>query len=63
MHDLAIARWRAGDRAGCLKIREPLREAGAKTDEEISQDHLPEEAKLLLPVVRAAGTNLKLCQG
>ncbi|WP_256735202.1 hypothetical protein [Variovorax sp. dw_954] len=62
-NDLALAQLRAGDHAGCLKTLEPLREAAGQSDNDIRSNYLPEEARLLLPIVRATRTNLKLCQG
>jgi hypothetical protein len=62
-NDLAITQFRLGDRAGCLKTLEPLAEDAAKTDQGVKDSYPPADAEDILPVARAARTNLKLCKG
>lgn len=62
-NDLAITQYRLGDRAGCLKTLEPLAEDAARTDQGVKENYPPADAEDILPVVRAARTNLRLCKG
>jgi hypothetical protein len=62
-NDLALAQFKLGDRAACLKTLQPLREDAAKTDSDLKDEYPPVEAEIYGPVVRAARTNLKLCRG
>lgn len=61
-NDLALAQFRSGDRAACLKTLQPLAKDAAKTDEDVKGDYPPSDGEMYLSVVRAARTNLKLCR-
>jgi hypothetical protein len=62
-NDLAITLLRLGDPAECRKTLEPLAALAAKSDAAIREDMSPNEADVMMSMVRATRTNLKLCQG
>jgi hypothetical protein len=50
------------DFEGCKKTLGFLSEDMAKTDEQLRGDYPPSDADGYIPVVKAARTNLKLCE-
>jgi hypothetical protein len=61
-NDLAVTLYHLPDRTGCLSVLEPLAADAAKTDDAIRENYPPTDADDYLPLVKAARTNLKLCQ-
>lgn len=60
-NDLAITRFKLGDRPGCLTTLEPLME-DARLPNEALRDRLPPgDAESYLEIIKATRTNLKLC--
>lgn len=62
-NDLAVTLHKLGDAAECRKTLEPLAEVAAKSDAAIREDYPPNDADVMMSMVRATRTNLKLCQG
>ena len=61
-NDLAVTLHKLGDLTGCLALLQPWAEDAALTDEGVRENYPPSDADLMLPVVRATRTNLKLCR-
>lgn len=61
LNDLAVAQYHLGRLADCRKTLEPLAEDAARSDEELKKLYLPTDFEVILPTVRAARHNLKLC--
>ena len=61
-NDLALAQLRAGDATACRQTLAPLAEQAGKTDEQLREDYPPADADAMLPMFKAARTNLRLCQ-
>lgn len=61
LNDLAITQYHLGRLAECRKTLEPLAGDAARSDEELKSLYLPSDFETILPVVRAARYNLKLC--
>ena len=61
-NDLAVTMYKLSDLSGCLLVLQPLAGDAKLTDAEFREGHSPSDADMLLPIVRAARTNLKLCQ-
>ena len=61
-NDLALAQYRGGDAAGCLRSLQPLASAAAKDDETLREDRAPVDAERYVTLIRAVRTNLKLCR-
>lgn len=62
-NDLAITRYKLGDKDGCAKVLAEYAEDAALPDAEIDTLRLPSDAPDYAAIVRAARTNLKLCTG
>jgi hypothetical protein len=62
-NDLALTLARLGDGAECRKTLEPLAAIAAKSDAAIREDLPPNEADIMMSMIRATRTNLKLCEG
>lgn len=62
LNDIAIAQYRLGQRAACLKTLAPLQEDAAMSDDEIRDAYPPSDADTWLPIVKAARFNLGLCR-
>lgn len=62
-NDLAVTLHKLGDLAGCRALLQPLAEDSNRTDAEIRENYPPVDAESVLPIARAARTNLKLCAG
>jgi hypothetical protein len=62
-NDLAVTMHKLGDLSGCLLVLQPWVDDAKLTDEGVRENYPPSDAEMLLPIVRAARTNLKLCQG
>lgn len=60
-NDLALAQLRAGDAAACRQTLAPLAEEAGKTDQELREIYPPTDADMVLPMLKAARTNLRLC--
>jgi hypothetical protein len=61
-NDLAITMYKLGDFAGCLGVLEPYVADAKLSDEKLREDLPPADGDMLVDVVRAARTNLKLCR-
>ncbi len=61
-NDLAVTMNKLNDLSGCLLVLQPLVDDANLTDTEFREGNSPSDAETLLPIVRAARTNLKLCQ-
>jgi hypothetical protein len=61
-NDLALAQFRSGDKAACLKTLSPLNEIAAMTDEEIRGVPEPAYVEHYLDIAKATRTNLRLCK-
>ena len=62
-NDLAVTMHKLGDLSGCLLVLQPFVEDAQLTDAEFREGNPPSDADMMLPIVRAARTNLKLCGG
>ena len=62
-NDLAITKYRLGDRAGCTQTLAPLSKDAGKSDQHIRNDYGQMDAEKYVPVIKATRTNLKLCSG
>lgn len=62
-NDLAVTLYHLHERQACLAMLEPLAADAAKTDEALRDDYPPVDADSYLPLIKAARTNLKLCNG
>lgn len=62
-NDLALAQYKLGDKAACVKTLQPLAEDAAKTDAGIKEAYPPADAEDYLPIVKATRFNLKMCKG
>lgn len=62
-NDLAVTMHKLNDLSGCLLVLQPLADDAQLTDPEFRSGHPPSDADMMLPIVRAARTNLKLCGG
>jgi hypothetical protein len=60
-NDLAVTMHKLNDLSGCLLVLEPLANDAALTDAAVRENYAPSDAEMMLPIVRAARTNLKLC--
>jgi hypothetical protein len=60
-NDLAVTQYHLHDRAACLSTLDPLAADAAKSDAAIRENFPPTDADDYLPLVKAARTNLKLC--
>jgi len=60
-NDLAITQYHLHDYAGCKNTLESFREETSKSDEQLKSQYSAFEEGSRLPIVRAARTNLKLC--
>lgn len=60
-NDLALAQLRSGDAAACRQTLAPLAEEAGKTDQELREAYPPTDADVVLPMLKAARTNLRLC--
>ena len=45
----------------CIRDRAPLAEEAGKTDQELREAYPPTDADVVLPMLKAARTNLRLC--
>lgn len=61
-NDLAITLHRLGDQAACRRVLEKYAEEAALPDAEILANHPPSDGATILPILKAARTNLKLCR-
>lgn len=61
-NDLALAQWRSGDAAACRQTLAPLADEAGKSDPELRKTYSPVDAQQVLPMIRAARTNLRLCR-
>lgn len=61
-NDLALAQLRAGDAAACRKTLAPLAAEAGKSDQELRETYPPVDADVVLPMIKAARTNLSLCR-
>ena len=62
-NDLALAQYRAGDKAACLKTLQPLADDAAASDDDIRNGYPPSDADSYLPIVKSTRFNLKMCRG
>jgi hypothetical protein len=62
-NDLAVTLYHLHDRGACLSFLQPLAADAAKTDDAIREDYPRTDADDYLPLIKAARTNLKLCNG
>jgi hypothetical protein len=62
-NDMAVTLYHLHDRAACLSVLQPLAADAAKTDDAIRENYPPTDADDYLPLIKAARTNLKLCNG
>ena len=62
-NDLAVTMHKLNDLSGCLLVLQPLAEDAKLSDSEFREASPPSDADMMLPIVRAARTNLKLCSG
>ncbi|MCZ2497885.1 hypothetical protein GN316_14060 [Xylophilus sp. Kf1] len=62
-NDLALTRYKLGDKAGCIQTLEPLSADAARSDEGIKEQYPPADAEDYLPIVKATRYNLKMCRG
>jgi hypothetical protein len=60
-NDMAVTLYHLHERAACLSVLEPLAADAAKTDDAVRENYPPTDADDYLPLVKAARTNLKLC--
>jgi hypothetical protein len=60
-NDLAITMHKLSDLSGCLQVLQPLAEDAKLTDAEFRESNPPSDGDMMLPIVRAARTNLRLC--
>jgi hypothetical protein len=60
-NDLAITLYKLRDFEGCRKTLAGFSADIAKTEEQLREDYPPSDADSYIPVVKAARTNLKLC--
>lgn len=60
-NDLALAQLKAGRRAACLQLLQPLAEQAAQPEAKVRQELPPSDAQAWLRVLRATRTNLALC--
>ena len=61
-NDLAVTLYHLHDRDACLSTLQPLAADAARSDAAIRENYPPTDADDYLPLIRAARTNLKLCQ-
>lgn len=61
-NDLALAQLRAGDAAACRQTLAPLADEAGKSEQELRETYPPADAELVLPMIKAARTNLSLCR-
>jgi hypothetical protein len=61
-NDLALAQLRSGDAAACRQTLAPLAEEAGRTDEQLRENYPPVDADVVLPMLKAARTNLRLCR-
>ncbi len=62
-NDLALAQLRAGDAAACRQTLAPLAAEADKSDQELSETYARADAEVVMPMLHAARTNLRLCRG
>ena len=60
-NDLAVTMHKLSDFSGCQLVLQPLAEDAKLTDAEFREGNPPSDADMMLPIVRAARTNLRLC--
>lgn len=60
-NDLAVTMHKLADLSGCQLVLQPLAEDAKLTDAEFREGNPPADADMMLPIVRAARTNLRLC--
>ena len=60
-NDLAVTMHKLSDLSGCLLVLQPLANDAALTDDGVRENYPPSDADMMLPIVRATRTNLKLC--
>lgn len=60
-NDLALAQLKAGSRAGCRQLLQPLAERAAQPEAQVREELPPADAQAWLRVLRATRTNLALC--
>ena len=61
-NDLAVTLHKLGELAECQRVLEPLMEDARLSDDELRNNYPPSDADMLLPIVRATRTNLRLCK-
>ncbi|MCW7537960.1 hypothetical protein OOT46_08865 [Aquabacterium sp. A7-Y] len=62
-NDLALTLYKLGDRAGCLRLLQPLAADAAKSDTELREASTePMLVDSLIDILRATRTNLRLCE-
>lgn len=62
-NDLAVTMHKLSDLSGCLLVLQPFTDDAKLTDVEFREGNPPSDADMMLPIVRAARTNFKLCGG
>lgn len=60
-NDLALAQLKAGRRAACRQLLQPLAEQAAQPEDRLREELPPADAQAWLRVLRATRTNLALC--
>lgn len=61
-NDLAITQYKLGEYEECLRTLKPLEEDALKTDDELRASYPPAETDIMIPIARAARTNINLCR-
>lgn len=61
-NDVALAQFKAGDKAGCLATLAPLAELASRTDADIRDTGEPTYVENYLKLAKAVRTNLRLCK-
>ena len=61
-NDLAVTLHKLGDLAACRAVLAPLAEDAALSDAGLRENYAPNDVDLVMPIVRATRTNLRLCK-
>lgn len=61
-NDLAITQYKLQDFAGCLRTLQPYADDAKLSDKEIQESMPPFDGEMQVKIIRAARTNIKLCQ-
>lgn len=61
-NDLAITQYKMGDYTGCLKTLKPLEADARLSEEALRENYAPADADTIIPIAKAARTNLELCR-